>query len=59
MPLLTRRSVLLADIETTSYTGTLLGVLNGQFNAYDVSIQPDVNMVPRLKQGSFDRLPDS
>jgi hypothetical protein len=56
MPLLKRRRVLAAKVETTSGTAEALTSAEGAFNAYDVMIHPEIDMEPREIQGSFGSL---
>lgn len=60
MPLLKRRRVLAAKIESTAYTSEApLADADCSFNVYDAVIQPTVEMVPRPRQGDFTNLVDS
>ena len=56
MPLLKRRRVLAAKVETTIGTPIALAGADGAFNAYDVIIQPSITIERREAQGSFNRL---
>lgn len=56
MPLLRRRAVFAAKIETTVGTAETLSATEGVFNARDFSIQPSVGMTRREGQGGFNYL---
>lgn len=56
MPLLKRVRVLAAKIETTSGTAESLSASDAAFNAYDVSIQPNLEFQPRDLQGSLSQM---
>lgn len=56
MPLLKRKRVLAAKVETTIGTAESLTGSEGSFNAYDVIIQPQIEVTPREGQGGFGRL---
>ena len=57
MPLIRRRSVFAAKIETTVGTAESLTAAEGVFNAMDFSIQPNVPFTRREGQGGFNYLP--
>lgn len=57
MPLLKKRTVVAAKIETTVGTAIALSASDAVWNAYNVSIQPTIESVDRERQGSFARLP--
>lgn len=57
MPLLKRRSVFAAKIETTVGTAESLSASEGVFNAMDFQIQPSVAITRREGQGGFNYLP--
>ncbi len=57
MSLLKRVRVLAAKIETTSGTAIALTGSDASFNAWEVMIQPDIEMIEREGQGSFGHLP--
>lgn len=57
MPLLRRRAVFAAKVETTAGTAETLAGADGVFNARDFSIQPSVGMTRREGQGGFNYLP--
>lgn len=59
MPLLKKRTVLAAKIETTVGTDVTPGASDAVWNAYNVSIQPNIEMVERERQGGFARLPSA
>lgn len=56
MPLLKRLRVMAAKAETTIGTDASLDAAAGAFNAYDVMIQPAIEVEEREGQGSFDYL---
>jgi len=56
VPLLRRKSVFAAKIETTVGTAITLAGADGAFNARDFSIQPNVAMTRREGQGGFNYL---
>ena len=56
MPLLKRRTVFAAKIESTIGTAETLTATEGSFNAYDVMVQANVSVADREGQGSFDYL---
>jgi len=56
MPLLTRKRVLGAKIETTAGTAEALTGAEASFNAWDVKIDPDITMTERMGQGGFGML---
>lgn len=57
MPLLRRKSVLAAKIETTSGTAESLAAADAAFNVFDLTMTPNIAMTPRQSQGSFSSLP--
>lgn len=57
MPLLRRKSVFAAKVETTIGTAESLTASEGAFNAMDFTIQPNVAMTRREAQGGFNYLP--
>jgi hypothetical protein len=57
MPLLKRKRVLAAKIETTIGTPIALAGADGAFNVYDPMIQATITMVQREGQGGFGMLP--
>lgn len=57
MPLLTRKSVLAAKIETTVGTAIALSASDGACNIYDAKMTPDITADDRIGQGSFSRIP--
>ncbi len=56
MPLLRRRAVFAAKVETTAGTAESLTGAEGVFNARDFTIQPNVTMTRREGQGGFNYL---
>ena len=56
MPLLKRRRVFAAKVETTIGTAESLTGAEGVYNAYNVMIQPKISMTPRESQGGFGML---
>lgn len=56
MPLLSRKRVLAAAIETTVGTAESLDATDAAFNVYDASIQPTIPMDTREGQGGFGML---
>lgn len=57
MPLLKRKRVLAAAIESTPGTAESLSASDGVFNAYDIIAQAQLPVEQRESQGSFGRLP--
>ena len=57
MPLLRRKSVLAAKIETTSGTAESLAAADAAFNVFDLTMTANIPMTPRPSQGSFSSLP--
>ena len=57
MPLLRRKSVLAAKIESTSGTAESLAAADAAFNVFDLTMTPTIAMTPRPSQGSFSSLP--
>jgi hypothetical protein len=57
MPLLRRRAVFAAKVETTIGTAESLTGAEGAFNARDFTIQPNVPITRREGQGGFNYLP--
>lgn len=57
MPLLRRKAVFAAKVETTPGTAETLTATEGVFNARDFEIQPSVAMTRREGQGGFNYLP--
>lgn len=57
MPLLKRKSILAASVETTPGTSPTLVAGDCAFNAYDVVLQPSIDMQTREGQGAFGYLP--
>jgi hypothetical protein len=57
MPLLSRRAVFAAKVESTIGTAETLTASEGTFNARDFMIQPTVTMTRRQGQGGFNYLP--
>jgi len=57
MPLLRRKSVLAAKIESTSGTAEALTASDAAFNVFDLTMSPTIAMTPRPSQGSFSSLP--
>jgi hypothetical protein len=55
MPLLRRKSVLVAKIETTAGTAIAVGAADGVFHAIDVEIKPEADTVDRQIQGTFSK----
>lgn len=53
MPLLKRKRVLAAKVEATSGTAESLSGTEAAFNAWDVLIQPEIDMEQREIQGAF------
>lgn len=56
MTLLKRKRVFAAAVESTIGTPVSLGAGNGGFNAYEIAIQPAIEVEEREAQGSMDRL---
>jgi hypothetical protein len=56
-PLLTRRRVLVAKIESVVGTAETLAAADGVFNIFEPEIQPDIEFVEREGQGTFSPLP--
>jgi len=56
MPLLKRKRVFAAKVETTPGTAETLTGAEGVYNAYNVMIQPTVTVEEREAQGAFNRL---
>lgn len=56
MPLLRRKRVLAAAIETTSGTAETLDASDGAFNIYNALIQPGITAIQREGQGGFNYL---
>jgi hypothetical protein len=56
MPMLAKRRVLAAKIETTVGTAISLAAADATFNAFNVSIQPDIPFNAREGQGNFSGL---
>lgn len=59
MPLLKRKRVMAAKVETTIGTAESLTASEGAFNAYNVMIQPTIEVEEREGQGGFGYLPGS
>jgi hypothetical protein len=57
MPLLKRKSLLAAKIETTSGTAESLSASDAAFNVFDLNMQPTITMTPRPGNGSFSAMP--
>jgi len=57
MPLLRRKSVFAAKVESTIGTAEALTASEGAFNAMDFTIQPNVTTTRREAQGGFNYLP--
>lgn len=57
MPLLKRKRVFAAKIESTIGTAESLTSADGAFNVYDLMIQPTIAVEDRPAQGSFNQLP--
>jgi hypothetical protein len=57
MPLLKRKRVLAASIESTSGTIETLDAADAAINAFDVMPQASIEFIPRPSQGSFSSLP--
>lgn len=57
MPLLKRKRVFAAEVEATPGTAETLLAANGEFNAYNVMIQPNITVEEREAQAAFNRLP--
>lgn len=57
MPLIKRRRVLAAKIETTIGTAESLSASDAAFNVYDAMLQPQIEMEQREGQGGFGYLP--
>lgn len=57
MPLLRRKRVLAAKVETAIGTAEVLAGADGAFNVYNPLIQPTITMVNREGQGGFGYLP--
>lgn len=57
MPLLTRRKVFAAKIETTVGTAETITASEGVYNALDFDIQPNITVTRREGQGGFNYLP--
>lgn len=57
MPLIRRKSVLAAKIESTSGTAESLAAADAAFNVFDLTISPTIAMTARPSQGSFSHLP--
>lgn len=57
MPLLKKKHVLAAKIETTSGTAESLTSSEGAFNVFDLSMQPTVAFTERQGNGSFSQMP--
>lgn len=53
MPLIKRKHVLAAKIETTSGTAESLSASDAAFNVFDLNMQPTIAMTPRPGNGSF------
>jgi hypothetical protein len=53
MPLIKRKHVLAAKIETTSGTAETLAGADAAFNVFDLTMQPTITMTPRMGNGSF------
>ncbi len=56
MPLLKKKSVLAAKIETTIGTAISLSGSDGVFNVYNCNIVPNIQMTDREGQGAFSKL---
>ncbi len=56
MPLIFKKSVLAAKIETTTGTAISVSGSDATFNVYNLSAQPNINMTRRQGQGSFGRI---
>jgi hypothetical protein len=56
MVLLKRKRILAAKIETTTGTAETLAAADAAFNAYNVTIQTDIEKTPREGQGSLGHL---
>lgn len=56
MPLLKRKRVLAAKVETNVGTAETLTATEAGFNAYDVTIQPSIEVSQREAEGSFNYL---
>ena len=57
MPLLTKKRVVAAAIESTIGTAESLADGDGAFNAFDAEIQASIDVEEREGQGAFNRLP--
>jgi hypothetical protein len=56
MVMLKRKRILAAKIETTTGTAEVLAAADAAFNAYNVTIQTDIEKTPREGQGSLGHL---
>lgn len=56
MPLLTRRKLLAAKIETTSGTAETLLAADAAYNVYDLELQPNIPMTQRQASAMFSQL---
>ena len=57
MPLLRKKSLLAAKIETTSGTAEALVAADAAFNVFDLSMQPNIAFTERQGNGSFSQMP--
>jgi len=57
MPLISRKRVLAAKLETTVWAAEAIGVGDATFQAFDAEIQATVESIDRQSQGSFGYLP--
>lgn len=57
MPLLKKKHVLAAKIETTSGTAESLTASEAAFNVFDLSMQPNIAFTERQGNGSFSQMP--
>lgn len=56
MPLLKKKSLLAAKIETTSGTFESLADADAAFNVFDMALQPTITFTPRQGNGSFSQM---
>lgn len=56
MPLLKRKRILAAKVESTPGTAETLTAAEAAFNVYDLMIQPTIEVEEREQQGGFDRI---
>lgn len=59
MPLLKKIQTIAAKVETTIGTPITLAAADGVFNAWDIDLNPEIDVERREAQGSFDSLPST